>query len=892
LSVFRRWCCVWMGCIGSVALAAPSDALSPLPRRIYLEAVTLEESGEFSSAAMRYEKVFELDPSFTQALIGLGRTQEAAGDSNRAELAYLRAPYDVDAVEALGRLYLGQGRGEDATRCFEKLARLQPSDVLSGLLRVNALALTTPEQVLEEFSRYAAYPAFDLADSELTLLILDIVDTLEQEGELAIAEDLLAVVPLTEVDDPLLTARAETVTLRRRAREWALLGTQPLDPFQRERLTAGRAALRANDLPRARGLIDALLAERRRNPEVQLLLSEVDEHAGEIESAERAAWVATQLAPTEARFLIRYGDLLARYHGGRFDGQAAEALEKALTLQPTSDEILIRLARVQARSGEIEQAIANYRSYLLQAPPSAERDEVGALLRDFERALPRFTPLEAQGEPPPGVSESAWLALHMAYVYHQPTRDGGEQDPEQRGQDLRAALTALKQAMGEAPQLVEPYNLSGAIYLELGDIEKAAEVYYSSLEREPNQPSLLVALAELEQRRGDSEAALALIERAAAQGASDALYLLARRLFDEWDLWRSRTVLQQYFAAPASSLTRPDALALERELNRLLLLGAASGVGAIALVVGLALRRQRRRGRRTTILGLVGAEPRLHREVLRLVAAVRHEVIKHNTTGLETLADSIESGEAQIDPFILERLYGDSGALEQFDRYLGELQALGERAGVWLDLSDGRSPFSSLIVAMSELRGLRASLEGAPGFSVGNRLYALSDTINLEAYSALGELLKTLSTCEIERAMFDLVIQEAYSTEGGVVARPDIPIMSFESGLFIRALREDIQLILVNLCRNALRLVEPDCVEPVGLRLVVEVDPITGVETVAFRVCDRVSQPLTTEMIRSGYIERGLGLAVDAVERNHGSIAVEDEPGWLKAVVVRFPRVE
>jgi len=38
--------------------------------------------------------------------------------------------------------------------------------------------------------------------------------------------------------------------------------------------------------------------------------------------------------------------------------------------------------------------------------------------------------------------------------------------------------------------------------------------------------------------------------------------------------------------------------------------------------------------------------------------------------------------------------------------------------------------------------------------------------------------------------------------------------------------------------------------------------------------------------------QRGLGLTVDLISRNGGSIHVEDEPGWSKAVVIRLQRAE
>jgi cytochrome c-type biogenesis protein CcmH/NrfG len=655
---------------------------------------------------------------------------------------------------------------------------------------------------------------------------------------------------------------------------------------------ASRAALREGDQVLARALVNSLIENGARNPEVQLLLSEVEEAAGRVELAERAAWMATQLAPTEARFLVRYGDLLARYHAGRFDAEAAAALEKALVLQPTSDEILLSLAKVEARSGQIGRAIERYRVFLVRAPPSPEREAVTRLLRDYERDLPQVTPLVARGQPPPGVPAEAWLALHVAYVYHQPVRDGQARGPGERHDDLEAALRYLEQAQGLAPGLVESYNLAGAIYLELGDVDRAATSYYASLEREPSQPNLLVAVAELEHRRGDPAASAALIDRAAEQGASDALYMLARRYFEDWDLWRSRQVLDRYFAAPASSLTRSEALALQASVNRRLVGGSVALFGACSLLIGWRLRRRRGRARIVSLNDLLDADPGVHRDVLRLVAAIRHEVIKHNTTGLEMLAEAIERGEQEGIAYLLSRLYGPSGALSEFDRYSAELLRLGDRSGLVLDLSKPGSCFGPLLEAIGELKALREALEGDPGPALADRLRAISAVINEDSYAALGAMLQELSAFVVGRDLLETVASEAYATGTSMGVRPEIPILGFEEGVAIRAFRDDIQLIMVNLCRNALRLADPAVPTPVGLKLEVELDIVTGVETVAFRVCDQVRQALTTEMIRSGYIERGLGLAVDAVERNNGSIAVEAEPGWEKAVVVRFPRVE
>ena len=77
-----------------------------------------------------------------------------------------------------------------------------------------------------------------------------------------------------------------------------------------------------------------------------------------------------------------------------------------------------------------------------------------------------------------------------------------------------------------------------------------------------------------------------------------------------------------------------------------------------------------------------------------------------------------------------------------------------------------------------------------------------------------------------------------------------------------------------------------------GVRLTVDEDHVTGLERVEIRVADDAPLRLSTAMIRSRYIDRGLGLVVDLTRRVGGAVHVEPEPGWSKAVVVRLPRVE
>jgi hypothetical protein len=99
--------------------------------------------------------------------------------------------------------------------------------------------------------------------------------------------------------------------------------------------------------------------------------------------------------------------------------------------------------------------------------------------------------------------------------------------------------------------------------------------------------------------------------------------------------------------------------------------------------------------------------------------------------------------------------------------------------------------------------------------------------------------------------------------------------------------------VLINLLRNALIAslsAQPEQPAQIGLRVRVELDEPTGLERIAFLVCDQAPSALPPEALRKGYIEAGLGLTADLVARYEGSLDVSlDEPGYRKAVVLRLP---
>ncbi len=111
----------------------------------------------------------------------------------------------------------------------------------------------------------------------------------------------------------------------------------------------------------------------------------------------------------------------------------------------------------------------------------------------------------------------------------------------------------------------------------------------------------------------------------------------------------------------------------------------------------------------------------------------------------------------------------------------------------------------------------------------------------------------------------------------------------------VRVFREDFADILANLLRNACEAAlsdRPSNEVRIGIRVVEEMDPVTGLSWVAIRVLDNALSELSNDMIHSRRIGRGIGLALDLAKRSQGSLVVEPEDGWSKAVVLRLSMAE
>ncbi len=664
-------------------------------------------------------------------------------------------------------------------------------------------------------------------------------------------------------------------------------------PGPRGRRRAGAARRGASADPQA--ALEALRELVRRHPRsaaARAALGEVYAALGQIAEAEQAYGWASALEPDDPEWHLRLGLLLSQRYGGRRHAEALDALSRARALRPAQPELLFHLGRVQQELGAFDVALPLFQECARLDPGGPMAGAALERIADLRRSPPDFVPLPELSSPPADVPQAALDGYRVARVY----LDRGE---------VTRARAELLPVLKLAPGWAAAMNLQAGIAARDEDWAAAVSAWERSLAAEPNQPRVRLALAEVALREGDQGRAVAFLEQAAAGGVAEAWFRLASLAFEAHDLLLARERLDAYFATSAGGLDQEPARQLQRVVTRRIQLAQGAGLGGIGLVLGaLALVLLRRRAGRS-LEAFVAENPEASHDLARIVSALRHEVIKHNTTLLEEVALALERGEHHAVAFAAERLYGDgveAGVIGRFDGYLDALERLGRRHGRRLDLRRKDPVVAPMARAMDRLRRLEGPLRRpwrAPAATPG-RLRAIAQALNEDAYAGLGELLGRLGTTavgpELVLGTWARVRAEANISR---LSPCELAMSGREDTLPARIFAGDLEDVLANLLRNAVTAAcaRGDGSGRVGVCIEEEEDPITGQESVLLRVLDDAPGRLETADIHTRGIGRGLGLTADLIARHDGSIGVERRPaelaaGWTKAIVVRLRRAE
>ncbi|WP_437229741.1 tetratricopeptide repeat protein [Planctomicrobium sp. SH661] len=124
---------------------APGEPKNPAKLKVAYGRL-MEESGQLAEARKNYAAAIEIQPKEVDAILGLARLDQLAGNNEQAELGYKKAvklaPNSSQAQYNLGQFYASQDRWEDATECLTKAMLAEPDDTQSRYALAVALVHT------------------------------------------------------------------------------------------------------------------------------------------------------------------------------------------------------------------------------------------------------------------------------------------------------------------------------------------------------------------------------------------------------------------------------------------------------------------------------------------------------------------------------------------------------------------------------------------------------------------------------------------------------------------------------------------------------------------------------------------------------------------------------
>ncbi|MBN2527914.1 MAG: tetratricopeptide repeat protein [Deltaproteobacteria bacterium] len=591
-------------------------------------------------------------------------------------------------------------------------------------------------------------------------------------------------------------------------------------------------------------------------------------------------------------------------------------LTRALELRPQWIDLELDLAMALRETGDPLGALSHVKRFLNRVELSSEkRQDALKMKRALETLVPPEDLIDSglvdgqhlEGE---SLSDEVTESLQIAKAHLK------------RG-NLNGAMTVLGN-LDEKDRSPVVLNLEARILMGAGKTREAVKVLVQSLQKNEKQPIIHEQLGMAFVELGKKDKGRIHLLRAEQLGYTGATYLLAQLDAGELDnslisIFRDLTRIKQLIAArkrirsfllnDAASIYRSEARALNEKLTQRFdafnAIAALSLFSFLLLVVVVFVRIWGG----TDLRRLIARYPDAGIQVQRILSAVRHEVLKHNTMMLVGLVEAMDDDEnvaSRISHFQKQMLgeNGVGGVYARLQHYVNELKQIGDAHKKRLNLKRKDAVTSPLLKGMELVRRNRMKLTRYTQLnypskaSLKREMKHASALLNIEGYEAVRDLLNQLRTLEVNESLLRGVYEQCKMEPAfaGVSFAPlEISLENPDNGsINVAVPRAAFEDIVTNLIRNAIQssvLYTEDLDEvEIGLILETEVDMVTGIERAVLLVKDRSPRELTAEMLRGRYIEEGLGLTADLVTRYDGTLDVFGAEGkWAKAVAVKLP---
>ena len=669
--------------------------------------------------------------------------------------------------------------------------------------------------------------------------------------------------------------------------------------------SGGIAALRAGDVEGAQAQFIDATALSPWFPRAHYALGITYARTGRFSDAAEALERAIHMEPTDHQAHMTLGLIYKKEFAGAEDEQAIKHLAAALRLRPDLHRLHLLLGELYARTDR-EKAREHYERFIRGAQSGdSDIERARRALEDLERELRQDQPPAIT---PPAEESLRMLPAELQRMINEAHLRGTEY------QDLVFAEKILLEAKDRFPTEPVVYNqLATLVFLQdrTGD---ARQYWEQSLTLKEDQLEVHERLGLLLQRQLPDEA-VPHLQRAADLGSLTARYVLAELLWNEGNPWRASQALDRYFAEAGDYDLHYERAVELRDMiaRRLLQFYLAVGL-LLGLIIALPAWRVYRRYRGKSLRQLLERDPKSFPEIARILSLIRHEILKHNTAFLADVGRALEFDAPDADAragVLAQRLFGAvnvpntrigsreparlPGIHGRFQGYLEELEKVGRAHRVRLNLQRKDPIFGPMIGAFDELaaraKELRAVNTLRPGrrLELARQLTRAGAVLGRQAFEKLSGLIRELCIVNVDARFIEATYAQVIG-EQDFASQQLAPLVRSGLGAPIRIFRTDLEDILANVIRNSLRSSLSYARPPVGLGidLVTELDEITGLGTLAIRIKDRSPEQLSNEMLRGRYVERGMGITVDLLSRYDGSIAVEPDSVWSKAVVLRF----
>lgn len=674
------------------------------------------------------------------------------------------------------------------------------------------------------------------------------------------------------------------------------------------------AAMKSGDLGAAETELKAAVDNSPWYPKAHYALGVIYARTRRIAKAVDELKMAVRMDRFDHEAHMALGLIYKKEFSGAEDVRATDHLEKALVLRPDLHHLHLLLGELYARSNR-DAARRHYERFLRAAPdddpdrPQAERalKELAYEVSQEESLYFSETPIDLKRLDP-----KLQRMINEAYL-----RVSEEGDLNQ----AERILLRARESFRDEPAVFN--ELAKVVYAQ-GRTGDARQFWEQSLALREDQMEVHERLGILLERDLPAEATRHL-RRAAELGSTTARFRLAKRLWDDYHWLEASEQLDQFLREADEYSLHWDAARRLSDRMDAVFLRVYLGAGALALLlIAIPAWQVYRRLRGASLAQLLDRSPKSFPEVARILSLIRHEILKHNTAFLTDVGTALEMDEPDAEAraaVVARRLFGESrsqgpagqgarsnsirerGIYGRFLGYVEELQKVGRSHNVNLNLYRKDPIFSAMIAAFESLRGLEA-LQRSPArerptlkLEWAQRLSRSGHVLGRKAFEALSSVIRSLCIVVVDGATVrDVFVQVIAEPQFGGVQIAELRVGgdAARAGATIRVFRTDLEDILTNVLRNSLQSSVLYGPKPIalGIDLVTEMDEITGLSTLAIRIKDNSSEQLSNEMLRGRYVERGMGITADLLSRYDGSIAVEPESGWQKAVVLRFFTVE